>query len=171
MTVNAVVLYWVTAHRPDDQAHNYYLTTINFSIPFTTHSVVIPPSRPPIAIPDPAQNKTKPYRHASAMASRAMISSYQERFSQQENFEALPTPTEQYGSFDIGDRSTGYPVAHREAVESVRYERCVEGTQKSKWNETPWRWLEWPPRRHALWRNGNEDRRRGVTISSRYFPN
>lgn len=74
MTINAVVLYWVTGYRPDDQHHNYYLTTINFSVPFSTHSIGITSSQAPVptsdlVIPPPAHDKGRPYRHTSAMTS------------------------------------------------------------------------------------------------------
>lgn len=152
VTVNAVVLYWVTAFRPGDQAHENNLTTINFSVQFASHGAVITSSRSPLATPDlimpaPAQDKTKPYRHTSAVVS------YQERFTQQESIEGTPRPVEQYEPSHMRDLSTHYPVARIGTVETVR----TEVAQRSKWTQDSWWWLRWGQRRHAMWRRGSRD--------------
>ena len=158
MTVNAIVLYWVTGYRPDDQAHNYYLSTINFGIPFSGHGVLTssrpPENTPELIIPAPTRDKAILYRHGSAMASQAMIVSYEQRVSQGECIDTTPAQKLR-DSFYMRDRSTDYPVAHTETVESVHYECRTEVARKTAGNHVRWRWSQWPW--YALWRTGHQD--------------
>jgi hypothetical protein len=126
VTVNAVVLYWVTGHRPDDPPNNS-LTTIIFTIPYSTNNGVISSSRvapPDLAMPPPVQDKTKPYRHAPAVSSRDVITSHDER-TMQRTGETPAHASHEWSS--VRDPSMDYPIARASTIESVRCECRAEG--------------------------------------------
>lgn len=140
VTINALVIYGVTGYKPDDRAQ-YYITTMNFSMPGTSNMLSTRPlsvsiqSSPELSLPAPVQTRHKVYRVPTAMSSESKIEQ-SNALLEQEVPVITPHPhpdNDPYvNSTVLAGGMTDYPQAHPDTIESVRCNRQVENTEKNK---------------------------------------